>query len=222
MAKDKRSPEEILEAEIRTAKQDVLNSVDINVGPKGTADQDSKSIPKDRNTNRQAKKQLDRLDFLVEKLLRFRGELENPDGDAAADKLAYYNTIWHRQCENWNKKPRANFNLRPEAFMDRVDYFLDLEKQQVKAAEHAYKKNQFDRFVRLHHHELKWRILRCKVRALFMRKKSWRDLLIDWWDLNKKPIESRQQGCNPVPQAEGEMVIGKKYRTGPEHSPLST
>ena len=199
-----RTPEEVLEAEIKEAKQQVLNSVNINNGPQGTEDPGSKSIPKDRITNRQAKKQLDRLDFLVEKLLRFRGELEYPDGEEAAEKLAYFDKIWHVQCTNWNKRPRAGFNLRYDAFMERVDYFLGIEKQQIKAAERAYKTNQFDRFVRLHHHELKWRILWYRVRAFFVRKKGWKDLLLDWWDLNKTPIESQQQSHKP------------------EHSPLST
>ncbi len=202
-----RTPEDVLEAEIKIAKQDVVNSVNINNGPQGTADPDSGSIPKDRITNRQAKKQLDRLDFLVEKLLKFRGELEDPDGEEAAEKLIYYNNIWHQQCKNWNKRPRANFILRYDAFMDRVNYFLDLEKQQVKAAEHAYKKNQFDKFVRLHHHELKWRIFRYKVKTLFMRKKGWKDLLLEWWDIYNKPMVPKK-----VIQGE-KLIVGETYQT---------
>ena len=209
MGQDKRTPEEILEAEIKTAKQEVLNSVNINNGPTGAKDPDD--IPKDRTTNRLMKKQLDQLDFLVEKFLRFRGELTDPDGHEADEKLVYYNRIWHKQCDNFNRKPRANFKLRHEAYMDRVEYFLDLEKQQIKAAATAYKKNQFDKFVRLHHHEFKWRILRYKVKAFFMRKKGWKDLLCDWWNLEKIPVVNTYGGKT-------REDVGYK----PEHSPLST
>lgn len=206
MGQDKKTPEEILEAEIKTAKQEVLNSVNINNGPTGAKDPDA--IPHDRTTNRLMKKQLDQLDFLVEKFLRFRGELVDPDGHEADEKLVYYNRIWHKQCDNFNRKPRANFKLRHEAYMDRVEYFLDLEKQQVKAAATAYKKNQFDKFVRLHHHELKWRIFKYKIFSLFTRK-GWKARLLDWWDIGNKPM---------VPTYKGKT----REDVGPEHSPLST
>jgi len=180
MAKDTRTPEEILEAEIKEARQSVLNTVNPSNGPTGVKGPKSE-VADDRTTKRLMKRQLDQLDFIVEKFLKFRAELECTDGLEAAEGLAYYDRIWHTQCTNFNKRRKHKFNLRQEAFTDRVSYFLDLEDQQIKAAKEAYRTNLFEKWFRRTWIDMSMRRKWYRFKARFV-KKSFKEMFRDYWE----------------------------------------
>lgn len=183
---EEKNPEASLEEQIRESRQTALREV-----YKNPQNNDPTTGVKDNRENKRLKfKYLNILDGLVQKFLEYRMNLEDPDGDEADAKLVYYHELWKTACNKFNHKPKKGFTLRTEAFMQRVEYFLDVEKAQIKAAKETYKTKLFEKWLRRNEIDMKWRKRRYWVKSRFV-KKSVKELFREYWDslerLNHKP-----------------------------------
>ena len=172
-----RSPDEVLEEQIREARN---NSIQELVKP-GSLNPTTQDTEGGREEKRLKKKFLNKLEGLAQRLLESRSELEDPDGEEAGELLDRLNKIWVDTCTNFNKRPRARINLRPEAFMERAEYFLNIEKEQIKAAKEAHQKSLFDKWFRRNEIDYKWRKRWYRIKSLVVRK-SVNDLFRGYWD----------------------------------------
>lgn len=175
--KVERTPDEILEQQIQEARD---NSIKELVRP-GSLNPTTEESEGGREEKRLKKKYLNILEGLAQRLLELRSELADPDGEEAAELLNRLNGNWVTTCTNFNKRPRARINLRPEAFMERVEYFLNLEREQIKAAKEAHQKSLFDKWYRRNVIDYKWRTRWYRIKSLFM-KKGVNDLFRGYWD----------------------------------------
>jgi len=172
-----RSPEEILDDHITKARDGVIKELH----KPGSINHTAPNGPEGREEKRLKKKYLNELDGMVQRMLETRAELEDPDGQEAADKVSYYNNRWTTLCTRFNKRPRARFTLRPEAFMDRAEYYLNLEKEQIKAAKEEYQKSLFDKWFRRTWIDMKWRRKWYQFKGRFT-KKTVEEQMFKYWD----------------------------------------
>ncbi|KKN85458.1 hypothetical protein LCGC14_0277770 [marine sediment metagenome] len=176
MVDETKTPEEILEHQINEARQSAIKEL-VKPGSMHTSETGTEG----REEKRLKKKYLNELDGLAQRLLELRSFLDDPDGEEAGLLLDRLNNNWVTTCKNFNKRPRARFTLRPEAFMDRAEYYLNLEKEQIKAAKEAYQKSMFDRWFRRNVIDYKWRTRWYKIKSKLV-KKSVNELFRAYWD----------------------------------------
>jgi len=181
---EEKNPEAILEEQIRESRQTALREI-----YKKPQNNDPTTGMKDNRENKRLKfKYLNILDGLVQKFLEARMTLDDPDGNEAEAKLVYFHEQWKRSCNKFNKRPRAQFSLRIEAFMQRVEYFLDLEKAQIKAAKEAHKTHLFEKWLRRNEINMKWRKRWYQVKSgyskfhPFLKNKTVKELFRAYWD----------------------------------------
>lgn len=175
--KAERTPEEILEEQIQEARDSSIREL-IKPGSLSPTTEESEG---GREEKRLKKKYLNILDGLAQRLLELRSLLDDPDGEEAAALLERLNQNWIVTCKNFNKRPRARINLRPEAFMERAEYFLNLEKEQIKAAKEAYQKSLFDKWFRRTWMDYKWRRKWYRIKGL-ITKKTVSEQFRRYWD----------------------------------------
>ena len=170
-----KSPEAVLENQIKEARAATISKLN-----KTTTDPTNGAV-ENREDRRLKQKYLGELDGLVTVLMRYRSEREDKDGQAVADRLDDLHAKWRHTCDKFNKRPRAGFRLRVDAFNDRIKEFLNLEKEQIAAADVQFKTTLFDKYVRRMAKELKWRTRWYKVKARFV-KDTKEELLRKWYD----------------------------------------
>ncbi len=185
----KRSPEEILDDQITKARQSTIQ----DLHKPGSINHTSETGTEGREEKRLKKKYLNELEGLVQRMLEARAELEDPDGQEAADKLTYFNNQWLTRCKYFNKRPRARFTLRPEAFMDRAEYYLNLEKEQIKAAKEAYQKSLFDKWFRRTWIDMACRRKWYRFKAKFVKKTMEEQFRAYWDRLEALPNEATKR-----------------------------
>jgi hypothetical protein len=177
MADNERTPDQILEDQIKEARD---NSIKELVKP-GSLNPAAEETEGGREEKRLKKKYLNILEGLTQRFLELRSNLDDPDGEEADALLVRLNDNWVTTCRNFNKKPRARINLRPGAFMERAEYFLNLEKEQIKAAKEAHQKSLFDQWYRRNAIDYKWRRRWYRIKSL-ITKKTVNDLFRDYWN----------------------------------------
>ena len=182
--KIERSPDEVLEEQIREARDRSIQEL-VKPGSLNPTTQDTEG---GREEKRLKKKYLNILEGLAQRLLESRSAMDDPDGEEAGLLLDRLNQNWVTTCTLFNKRPRARINLRPEAFMERAEYFLNLEKEQINAAKEAHKKSLFDKWFRRNEIDFKWRKRWYRIKSLVVRK-SVNDLFRAYWD----NVEATQQ-----------------------------
>lgn len=175
MAEETKSPEQILEEQIREARTATLNKLykptdDPTEGRKDT-----------REDKRLMRKYLNELDGLVQRFMEFRSTLDDPEGEEADNKFVYYNTIWLATCSKFNKKRKHGFSLRDDAFTDRVDGLLEVEKEQIKAAKAEHDSKLFEQWYRRNLINYKWRERWYKLKGKLTKKTS-KELFRAYWD----------------------------------------
>lgn len=103
----------------------------------------------------------EKLHHLVHKFLEERGKLNDLFGEESSLLFDKYNNIWKNLCGNFNRRGRK-ITLRYEAFTDKVNYYLELEEEEIK----RYKQNHFDK------EYLKWVANSSKLLLLWLKIKS--------------------------------------------------
>lgn len=176
MANETRTDDQVLEDQIREARQSTITGLHTA----GRVDH-TNGHGESREDKRLKVKYLNELDGLVQKFMEARSTFDDPDGQLADDKLVYFNNLWLHTCSRYNKRPRAKFSLRVDAFMDRVTSVLDSEKAQVKAAKDAYQTNSFDKWLRRTWIDYKWRRKWYRLKRVFT-KKTVKEQMRAYWE----------------------------------------
>lgn len=164
----------ILQKEIEAARKEAVKSIPENThhdlvvqnlgsGPQG---------PKEPRFFRRLKeRQIKKLDGLINQYFQYRMLADDPNGDNVKAKFVELEAKWRRQVTNFNNKGRKGyvtdgvkqedqinpgdghpFKLMPDAFKDKVEYFIDMEKKQVAAAKRKAEERIAEHWVKVNRH----------------------------------------------------------------------
>jgi len=152
----------VLQKEVQAAREAVIKAAAsdnlLESASEDTKETKEAGIPDDRFTKRFKKRRLAHLDSMVTKFLQSRSKHDDMDGQEVADLLDQYDKQWRKTCENHNKKKSNKFTLRYDAFIERVEYFLDIEKKQIDAAKQQFIRSKYELWWKRHQKETKFRI----------------------------------------------------------------
>jgi hypothetical protein len=105
---------------------------------------------KPRFDRRLEKKKKEILDKLVLDFFTQRSAISDPEGEEVAKLFDKYRDLWFSECRNFNMH-RTPFKLRYESFAESVEFYLKMEKDQMKQTEEANKLKDFDHWFRRSH-----------------------------------------------------------------------
>ena len=160
-ASKERSAVDVLQDEVREAREAVIkaaasdNLLETPIQSRKTSEE---SVPDDRFTKRFKKRRIAVLDSMVTRFLQFRSKQNDMERQEVADKLDEIDAQWKKTCENHNEKKTNKFVLRYEAFIERVEYFLDIEKKQIDAAKQQFIRSSYELWWKRNKKETKFRI----------------------------------------------------------------
>lgn len=187
---DKTSPEEVLQKEIQAAREAALKQAASGHNLVVLDDKKTKKhgdttpeMPDDRFNRRLKSRRVLELDNLAHIFMVFRSKQEDQDGEEVTDKFGELDARWRKICDNFNKKKTHRFTLRHVAFQEKITYLLGVEKEQIKAAEEQFKKNQYDKWWKLNSRHYWFRSLLFRVMSI-LPGKSHGDLMYKWYCKN--------------------------------------
>jgi hypothetical protein len=139
-----------------------------------TIDSKAKRPRYDRRLEKRKQAQLNKLvvDFFTQ-----RSGLLDPNGEKSAKLFDFYEKIWHNECKNFNVH-RTPFKLKYEAFLDNVNYFMDMEKKKKAQTADNNKLIGFEHWFRRVHPYMKYpfRAIWIEIISLFRR-----DVVLKHW-----------------------------------------
>ena len=173
------------EAVIQKAESDTLIPVIKNKERMDASGQKNKEIPDDRFIRRFKKRRLKDLDALVAKFLRFRADQDDTEGEIVVQKFDEYDQHWKKLAEVHNKKKTNTFTLRFSAFKERVEYMLNVEKQQIAAAKEQYNHSLCNKWWAINYKKYWLLKILWQFISLFKRM-SVEDLKYNWYNKHIK------------------------------------
>jgi hypothetical protein len=110
------------------------------------------------------------LNKLVVAYFTKRSGLLDPNGEEAVKLFDNYELQWHCECKNFNVH-RTPFKLKYEAFLDAVNYYMDMEKKKKAQTIENNKLIGFNHWLRRVHPYMKYpfRAIWIEIISLFRR-----------------------------------------------------
>jgi len=169
---------ETLKSEIEEARKASVDYLSAKSSGVGTATKNLGADPDTRYIRRLKRRKTEYLDALVNQFFRFRMIQPDTEGEEVTARFNYLDDLWKKACERFNLKGKQGrtpkkgeklpemitpghgrpFVLVYEAFQQRVEYFMDMEKKQIKAAKKKAEEKIAEHWLKVNYHRLfrKW------------------------------------------------------------------